>query len=64
MYLADLFCNFRKKSMEINDEEINALSWTITYLKSKIWLFNKRNAEVVRELEILLDKITPNWVSC
>lgn len=50
--------------MEINDEEINALSWTITYLKSKIWLFNKRNAEVVRELEILLDKITPNWVSC
>lgn len=44
--------------MEINDEEINALSWTIVYLKSKIWLFNKRNAEAVKYLEQLLDKLT------
>lgn len=44
----------------INDEEINALSWTIIYLKSKIGLFNKQNAEVVKYLEQLLSKISNN----
>lgn len=44
----------------IYDEEINALSWTIIYLKSKIGLFNKKNAEVIKYLEQLLSKISNN----
>jgi len=49
-----------EKEILINDEEINALSWTIIYLKSKIWLFNEKNAEVVKYLEQLLNKISNN----
>lgn len=42
----------------IDDEERNALSWTIVYLKSKLWLFNKSNGETVKYLESLLKKIS------
>lgn len=46
-----------KIQLQIPDEQINALSWTITFLKSKLWLFSKPNGETINYLEEMLDKI-------
>ena len=49
--------NDEKERIEIYDEEINALDWTITALKSRLWLFSRWNSEGVRCLENLLEKL-------
>lgn len=46
-----------KVQLQIPDEQINALSWTITFLKSKFWLFRKFDGKTINCLEEMLDKI-------